>query len=415
MTDYYKLLGVTKNASADEIKKAYRTAALKHHPDRGGDAETFSNIGKAYEVLSDADKKRLYDLGGADAVERGNGGGRRAAPKMRKTDPVTSSIKISLEDIYSGSTRKLKITRSVCCTSCKGLGGTVTTCTPCQGRGTRTVVQRVGPNMVSQQQTTCTDCRGTGTSVKAGNHCVQCRGQATSQESKQFVVDIPKGAQQGQSVRFIGDGDQLPNTLAGDIIIKFDVKEHPKFQRDGFHLIYNQTLSLFQALCGVSFYIEHLDGHQVLVPVNNVIKPGDVITIPNQGLPHSHGPGKGEEYGNLYVKFNVEFPTNEHMNAIKTKAPQFIPFLYQTLPQQSYCNTTKPTGPTVEAMGIVTPTQVRYTTMEQEERLLGPERRKWEALKQEQDKQNQSTGNDFDDEHDDHEMAGQSMGGCQQM
>lgn len=408
--DYYAILEVTKSATAEEIKKSYRKLALKHHPDRGGDANKFATIAKAYEVLSDDHKKRLYDMGGVDAVER-SGNSSRAAPRQRKNAPFVSALKLSLEDVYSGVTKKLKITRDVCCQSCRGQGGVTQTCTPCRGSGTRTVMQRVGPGMVQQSQQSCPDCRGQGTSLKQGGACKVCFGKKIEQSQKQFNVEVPPGTQEGQEITFIGEGNESPGTLAGDIVFKIELKPHPLFSREGHHLIYNQKLTLFQALCGVSFYIEHLDGHQVHVNVNQVVKPGDMMCIPGQGLLHSFGPGKGSDRGNLYVRFDVDFPTTEHMNMIKTKGgAQWIGFLGQCLPQGTYANTTKPTGPTVDQMGIVTATKSTFVTEQTEKARWTRENNVLKKHLEDQADKNKSEEEDDDD----HE-GGPQMAGCQQM
>lgn len=416
-TDFYALLGVTKDADAATIKKAFRKLAITAHPDKGGNTETWNKLSQAYEVLSDDGKRRLYDLGGMDAVE--NGGSRhggRPAQKVVKGDPVNFPLNLSLEDIYSGAQKKLKLTRTVCCKGCNGKGGTdVVDCASCDGRGVKITMQRLGPGMVTQSQSPCNICRGEGRVVAAGKQCRACMGQKTLKEVKQLTIDVPRGAQVGQTVLFRGDGDELPGQLAGDVIVEFAEKKHSTFTRNGFHLFIKQRITLLQALVGCTFFIEHLDGHQVEIVLNQVIEPGTVLCIPEEGLAHSYGRGRGIETGNLYVEFEIEFPTTQHMNQIKQQAPQAIHFLSSLLPNGSYVNTSRPTGPTAEAKGIKVPQGIKVTNLAREKATFDREQRQWTEHKQQQDRDNTSgsAGGGFDDE-DDMGGGGQGMA-CQQM
>jgi len=179
--------------------------------------------------------------------------------------------------MFTGCVKKLRLTRSVCCSSCDGKGGSnIVNCGPCQGRGVRVVVQRLGPGMISQSQQTCSACRGEGKTIQPGQECKGCNGAKIIKEKKQLDVTVSPGARPGQTVVFPSEGDQTPGNLPGDIIVEFQEKAHDRFQRKGHHIFFRQRITLLEALTGFTFFISHLDGHEVKVESKSVIKPGDV-------------------------------------------------------------------------------------------------------------------------------------------
>lgn len=425
----YEILGVAKDADDSQIKKAYRKLAVQHHPDKGGSTEMFNQIAAAYEILSNPEKRKLYDLGGMDAVDRGHaggddggmdifdlfgGGGRRRGPRgpqtPRKGDPVDFPLQLTLEEMYTGCSRKLRLTRSLVCSGCDGKGGKgVAPCQPCQGRGVRVVVQRLGPGMITQSQTTCDRCRGEGQVIAAGQECTQCVGQKTVKEKKTLDVTVPRGARPGQVIIFPSEGDQQPGQLPGDINVVFQTKDHAYFQRRGHHLYYNQKISLLEALTGFSFYITQLDGRELKIESKSVIKPGDVMCIPEEGFPHSFGNGRGIETGNLYVTFDVEFPTTQQ---IQQKGAQGAKSLISVLPNKSVLKTQ-----TQAKAEQITQVQSKVIDMVAEEKRHNLEERDWERYRQQQDRQqSQQQAGGFDDDGEEGGHAHMSMGpGCQPM
>lgn len=342
-TKYYDLLEVAKDASEDDIKRAFKKAALKHHPDRGGDPAKFQEVQTAYEVLGDPEKRKLYDEGGEDGLEGGGGmdvddifgmfgggGGRRkkGAAQKQKGEDVVFPMAATLEELYKGAQKKLKLTRTICCSVCKGKGGkSVQTCGSCKGQGVRMVIRQIGPGMITQMQQTCPSCQGQGQTVAEKDKCKSCDGEKTVKESKTLDVRIPRGAKHGTKLTYHGEADELPDTVAGDVIVVIQQKEHPTYKRQSHHLFMKKKLTLVEALCGYEFVIQKLDKSQLLVKCpasSDIINTGDFRCVEDGGMPmpdsHSH-------FGNLYIEFEVEFPKNisadmkQKLIALLPKAP----------------------------------------------------------------------------------------------
>ncbi|KAJ8633744.1 hypothetical protein MRB53_027080 [Persea americana] len=331
-TKYYEILGVSKSASQDELKKAYRKAAISHHPDKGGDPEKFKELSQAYEALSDPEKREIYDQYGEDALKEGMGGGGGShspfdifesffgrssfgggssrGRRQKQGDDVVHSLKVSLEDLYNGTSKKLSLSKNVLCPKCKGKGsksGASGRCYGCQGSGTKISTRRIGPGMIQQMQHVCSDCKGSGEVISEKDKCNQCKGNKVSQEKKVLEVHVEKGMQHGQKIVFEGEADEAPDTVAGDIVFVLQLKEHPKFKRKSDDLYVEHTLSLTEALCGFQFALTHLDGRQLLIKSDpgEVIKPGQHKAINDEGMPQYQRPFMK---GRLYIQFNVEFP-----------------------------------------------------------------------------------------------------------
>jgi DnaJ family protein A protein 2 len=333
---YYDVLGVSKSASQDELKKAYRKAAIKNHPDKGGDPEKFKELAQAYEVLSDPEKRDIYDQYGEDALKEGMGGGGashnpfdifesffsggghpfggggsvRGGRRQRRGEDVVHPLKVSLEDLYNGTSKKLSLSRNVICTKCKGKGsktGTSSRCAGCQGSGMKVSIRQLGPNMIQQMQHVCPDCRGSGETISEKDKCGQCKGQKVVQDKKLLEVHVEKGMQHGQKITFTGEADEAPDTTTGDIVFVLQLKEHPKFKRKGDDLFVEHTLTLTEALCGFHFPLTHLDGRQLLIKSNvgEIVKPGQFKAINDEGMPHYQRPFMK---GRLYLHFTVDFP-----------------------------------------------------------------------------------------------------------
>jgi len=348
-TKYYEILGVPKTASQDELKKAYRRAAIKNHPDKGGDPEKFKELAQAYEVLSDPEKREIYDQYGEDALKEGMGGGSAShnpfdifeqffggrsfggggssrGHRQRKGEEVVHSLKVSLEDLYNGTSKKLSLSRNVLCPKCKGKGsksGASGRCFGCQGSGVRTVTRQIGLGMIQQMQHVCPECRGSGEVISDKDKCPNCKGNKVVQEKKVLEVHVEKGMQHGQKIVFQGEADEAPDTVTGDIVIVLQVKEHPKFKRKYDDLYIDHTLSLTEALCGFQFTLIHLDGRQLLIKSNpgEVIKPGQYKAIDDEGMPHH---GRPFMKGRLYVQFNVELPDSGMLSLDQCRALEKI-------------------------------------------------------------------------------------------
>ena len=301
------------------------TKVQMQNPDAG---DRFKEISHAYEVLSDSQKRGIYDqygeqglsgeggFGGAGMSPEdlfsqlfGGGGGRSRPTGPRKGKDMTHSLKVSLEDLYKGKTSKLALQKQVLCAGCEGKGGkdgAVKTCTSCNGRGIRIVTRQLGP-MIQQMQVACSDCNGEGEIIRDKDRCIECKGKKVGTERKILEVFIDKGMKDGQAITFTGEGDQAPGIIPGDIIIVIEEKPHPRFKRKGDDLFYEAKIDITTALCGGKFSVEHLDDRVLVVTIlpGEVIKPGEVKMVTGQGMP---GYKRPFDKGALFITFEVIFP-----------------------------------------------------------------------------------------------------------
>ncbi|KAJ6709939.1 DNAJ-LIKE-2 ISOFORM A-RELATED [Salix koriyanagi] len=380
-TKYYEVLAVSKGASQDELKKAYKKAAIKNHPDKGGDPEKvvsqncfilaaqgisdaysalnhiqvvlgsqilealttatgrltgqgmgalesvyqllvlslrilkvkFKELSQAYEVLSDPDKREIYDQYGEDALKEGmgpgggggghnpfdifesffggggfGGGSSSRGRRQKQGEDVAHPLKVSLEDLYNGTSKKLSLSRNILCAKCKGKGsksGAFGKCRGCQGTGMKVSIRQIGLGMMQQMQHVCPECRGSGELISEKDKCPHCRGNKF----------------------FEGQADEAPDTITGDVVFVLQLKKHSKFERKMDDLFVEHSLSLTEALCGYQFALTHLDGRQLLIKSNpcEIVKPGQYKAINDEGMPHHHRPFMR---GKLYIHFNVVFP-----------------------------------------------------------------------------------------------------------
>nr|AGY48888.1 MIP1L1 [Nicotiana benthamiana] len=349
---YYEVLGVPKNSSQDELKKAYRKAAIKNHPDKGGDPEKFKELAHAYEVISDPEKREIYDQYGEDALNEGmgggggghnpfdifesffgggfdgafGGGGSFRGSRKKQGENAVHTLRVSLEDLYNGTTKKLSLSRNILCPKCKGKGsksGASGTCYGCQGTGMRVATRQIAPGMIQQMQHVCPECRGSGEVISERDRCTQCKGNKITQEKKVLEVNVEKGMQHGQKIVFHGEADEAPDTITGDIIFVLQQKDHSKFRRKSDDLYVEHNLILTEALCGFQFVLTHLDSRQFLIKSSpgEVIKPDQYKAINDEGMPHY---GRPFIKGRLYIHFNVEFPESGFLSPEKCRILESI-------------------------------------------------------------------------------------------
>jgi len=350
--DLYDILGVGKNAGNSEIKKAYHKLAKEFHPDKNPEAgDRFKEISFAYEVLSNAEKREIYDRHGLQGLKEGGGpgggfpgdifgdlfggffggpggmfggmgggmgGGRR---RRQRGEDTFHQLRVSLEDLYNGKTSKLQLSKTVICNKCQGQGGkpgALQPCKLCHGRGIKITLRQLGPGMVQQMQTVCPDCRGEGEMINEKDRCKECKGKKTTQTNKILEVHVDKGMRDGQKIPFRGEGDQQPGVEAGDVIIVLQQKEHDTFQRKGDDLYCTYNLGLTEALCGFEFTMKQLDGRDLVIknPPGEVIQPGCIRSVIGEGMPTYRNPF---EKGNLFVKFDITFPPNKFAPEVQLK------------------------------------------------------------------------------------------------
>lgn len=322
--DYYEVLGVDKNASDDEIKKAYRKKAKQYHPDlnpNNPEAEAkFKEANEAYEVLSDAQKKARYDQFGHAGVDPNYGaggagaggldfdlgdlfgsffgggfGGRQANPNApRRGDDVQERVTISFEEAAKGCKRTVETTRIENCSECGGSGAakgsTPKTCPECGGRGQVQTQQRTPFGMISTSKA-CPKCGGKGKIVE--NPCSKCHGGGRVRRRAKVEVDIPAGIDDQQVLNVRGAGSKGPNGgPAGDLHVVVFVRPHPFFERDGYDVWYNVTVSFAQAALGASLEIPTLEG-KVKWDLPAGTQPGEVFMLRGKGIQRLNGRDKG--------------------------------------------------------------------------------------------------------------------------
>ncbi|GAD94372.1 mitochondrial protein import protein MAS5, putative [Paecilomyces variotii No. 5] len=340
-TKFYDILGVSPDATESQLKTAYKKGALKYHPDKNGNtpeaAEKFKDLSHAYEILSDSQKRQIYDQYGEEGLEGGAGGAgmnaedlfaqffggggafggmfgggmRDQGPKKART--IHHMHKVSLEDIYRGKISKLALQKSVICSGCDGRGGkegAVKQCTGCGGSGMKTMMRQMGP-MIQRFQTVCPDCNGEGEIIREKDRCKRCGGKKTVVERKVLHVHVDKGVKPGHKIEFRGEGDQIPGALPGDVVFEIEQKPHPRFQRKDDDLFYHAEIDLLTALAGGTINIEHLDERWLSVAIapGEPITPGAIKVIKGQGMPSY----RHHDFGNLYIQFDVKFPEGQQL------------------------------------------------------------------------------------------------------
>lgn len=343
--DYYEILGVAKDASESDIKKAYRKLALKYHPDRNPDdpaaEEKFKELGEAYDVISNADKRAAYDRMGHAAFENGGagpmgggggyggfqdpmdifaqmfsgmgggfegmfgGGGRgqrKRSTKQRGSD-LRYDLDITLEEAAAGGEKKLRIERLVTCTTCHGSGskeasGGVKTCATCRGTGVRTQ-----QNGIFIQQTTCPTCHGSGEVIS--DPCPKCRGEGRVRDMTDLTIRIPAGVDTGSKLRIGGYGDAgVRGGETGDLYVFFEVKAHDIFHREGDNLSCTVPLPLTTATLGGELTVPTLEGPQT-IKIHPGTQSNTIMRLRGKGMKNLRTPDKGD----LLIELQVEIPT----------------------------------------------------------------------------------------------------------
>jgi molecular chaperone DnaJ len=339
--DYYEVLGVSKEATKEEIKKAYRKQALKYHPDKNpGDKkseELFKEAAEAYEILSNDEKKARYDrYGHAGMGSSGNGfgGGQnmtmedifssfgdifgdafggfggfgsagRRGKRVNKGTNLRVKVKLNLQEIATGTEKKLKVTKYDTCNTCNGTGAadpsSVATCTTCHGSGH---VTRIANTMLGQMQTTsvCPSCGGEGKTIT--KKCTSCYGEGIVQKEEIIKINIPAGVAKGMQMTVNGKGNApRRGGVNGDLLVVFDEEEHSELIREGNDLIYNLFISIPDAVLGTHVEVPTVENN-VKIKIEPGTQPGKILRLRGKGLPEVNGYGRGD----LLVNVNVWIP-----------------------------------------------------------------------------------------------------------
>ncbi|KAJ5257055.1 hypothetical protein N7478_013159 [Penicillium angulare] len=354
--DLYEALEIRRDASKDEIRQAYRKAALANHPDKVPEDQRpaaeikFKTVQEAYEILYDEDKREVYDrhgmsafngagepgMGGAPDLDDllaqmfggmggmggmpgmggmggmpgmdGMGGGRRGKPG--KSPDEQQDYEISLEEMYKGKTVKFASVKNVICSLCDGKGGKekakAKKCSTCEGMGHREVLNSMG-QFYTRSTVPCAVCNGQGEFFSPKDKCKKCKGKKTVEQKKMLEIYIPPGAVEGEKIVLEGEADQVPGQKPGDIVFRLVQEEHEVFDRSGADLRADIVVTLAESLTGFQrVVLKHLDGRGIEInhPAGQILVPNQILTIRGEGMPKK----RSEKRGDLYLLVTVKFP-----------------------------------------------------------------------------------------------------------
>jgi len=340
--DYYEVLGVSKSASDEEIKKAYRKLAKKYHPDMNPDSKEaeakFKEANEAYEVLSNPEKRAKYDQFGHAGVDPNFGGGgfgsgfdmgdidlgdifgsffgggfggfggqQQRANAPQKGQSLRANLTVSFEEAAFGCEKEIELNRTETCSDCQGSGcqpgTTAETCPDCRGAGV-VRIQRGGGGFAFSTTAPCSRCRGTGKLIHSP--CSSCGGTGSVRKKQRIKVTIPAGIDDGQAISLRGQGNAGTNGgPAGDLIVGVRIKPHPQFKREGTTVLYEQPISFYQATMGAELEIPTIDGRvKYTLPAGT--QTGTVFRLRGKGIPVLQGRGRGDQI----VTVKVQVPTN---------------------------------------------------------------------------------------------------------
>jgi molecular chaperone DnaJ len=367
--DFYEILGVSKSATAKELKSAYRKLAIKYHPDKNPDnpeAEAkFKEAAEAYEVLSDADKKARYDRFGHQGMNMGgggrggfqggmtmediftqfgdvfgdsggtfeqffrggSGGGRRSRPRGQRGSNLRIKVKLTLKEIADGVTKKIKVKKQVKCNTCDGSGAkdsnSVTTCNTCRGSG---VVRQVRSTFLGQMQTTttCPTCSGSGQMVTAS--CGTCKGEGRNYGEETLEVPIPAGVAEGMQLSMSGKGNAgAKGGPSGDLLINIEEIEHEFLQRDNMNLVYELFINFADAALGKSEEVPTIDG-RVKIKIPAGTQAGKIFRLKGKGLSSVQSYGKGDQliHVNIWTPKKLNDEERKLMEKLR-EMPNFTP------------------------------------------------------------------------------------------
>jgi len=343
----YEVLETHQNATDDEIKKAYKKAALKHHPDRNPNnpeaTSKFQEVGKAFSTLGDPEKRKRYDqfgiidgendnqgggMGGMNPFDifqnmfNGGGGGdgggmpfggmfggmhNGGQNRKSKSPDKKITVNLSLQDVYKGKSIPIDFTKIICCDSCEGCGAInancIKTCKTCNGQGRIVRMMQMGP-MIQQTVQACGNCSGKGKSVDSGKECIKCKGVKGISIKRHVDCYVRAGTQTGTSITFKGESDWVQDCSdIGDFIVFINSKnEDGAFKREGNNLIMKKSITLLEALTKTEFYFKHLDERVIKITHEDVIKPSQKMLVKGEGM-------QGQtDNGDLVIYFDIVFP-----------------------------------------------------------------------------------------------------------
>lgn len=354
MKDYYKTLGVEKNASQDEIKKAFRKLAHQHHPDKGGDEKKFKEASEAYQVLSDEKKRAEYDtygsagpqgFGGGGGYGQGGfdpsgfggfqggfnsqgfdnvdlndifgsffGGGRGGRAQARRGADISLDVELSFKETVFGVERAISFTKHSSCDVCKGSGAKpgakMKECSTCKGQGrTQESVRTILGTFAQEKE--CAHCHGVGKIPE--EKCSECKGAGVVRKQESYTVKIPAGIQHGEMVRLSGAGEAVQGGKTGDLYVRIHVAPHKVFKREGHNLVMTLNVKLTDAILGAEYSVQTLDG-EIELKIPKGVSSGEVLRVRERGVPLDQN---GKHRGDLLIKLDIKTPTKLSRSAEK--------------------------------------------------------------------------------------------------
>jgi len=329
--DLYGILNIERNATEQELKKAYKKAALKHHPDRNQNnkeeaEKKFKEVSEAYDILNNPKKREIYDRFGYDTLKQMNEGGggeghphdifsqmfggrgRPERPEREETD-IVAMVEIDLEDVFNGKKINKEYQYKKCCIICSGRGfkegAVIRECSSCNGRGVKISMMRMGP-MVQQVQRECEDCNGKGKTYSRDDICKTCNMQKFVVEEDIVTIDVPRGIKSDEKLTFYNKGHENEKRERGNMVLVVKVTDSDQFRRNGDDLyMENVDINLYECLVGTSLSIDYIDGDERHIKIDDMIEPGKNYKVSGLGMPIRDMPSAN---GDLYIKFNVEYP-----------------------------------------------------------------------------------------------------------
>src|SRR3989344_329467 len=357
--DYYKILGVEKNASSDDIKKAFRKLAGQHHPDRGGDEVKFKELNEAYQILSNGQKRAEYDtygqtFGGGNSRGFSAGGGPnsgfdfsgfggfgqndgfsgvniylesifgdffgRGNRRTRRGKDISIDVEIPFEDSAFGASRTVVVTKQSSCIACKGSGATPGTktinCNKCGGKGTMKEARGTFFGTVTVEAL-CKECSGTGKRPESA--CKACSGSGVARRNEEINIDIPPGIEDGEMIRLAGMGEYVGNATPGDMYIKIHVRKHSIFRREGSDIHMDLPVKITDALLGATYKVPSLEGEEISLTVPEGTTHGTMLRVKERGIVMSKG-----RRGSIVVNVLINMP-----NKLSKQAKDLITKLRQ--------------------------------------------------------------------------------------
>ena len=329
---YYNILGIDKSADEKQIKRQYRKLALKWHPDKNPNnvkeaKSKFEEISNAYQVLSDPEKRKIYDKYGEEGLKQNeNGMGGMSSEdifsnffsggfnpmnmggfnRRKKAGRIVKKVNVSLKDLYMGKTKVCYVNITKLCKKCNGFGcDKVNKCKKCDGNGMIFIRRVLGPGMMQQMQTTCPNCHGEGEIKDKNTLCKVCNGIGSETKIEEFKLNIVRGMKSGHAQVFEGKGNEIKDGENGDVILVIEEVNDTNFERNENDLIYRKRITFLESLTYQNFKFKHINGEDIEISDDKIIKSDSYHLFDGLGMPIIE---RENEYGNLIVRYDIEYP-----------------------------------------------------------------------------------------------------------